>query len=310
MKSKGHTPSYYEGVLWLAKTYAQRQQYSSAEYLFNSLGEDKKVPKSIKRQIPLAKTEMYLHQKNMDQALKSLADLIENTKDRKLKTRYTFIRGQIYSFLGEPGQALAEFEKAKRLKPNFEMAFNSDLNKIMLRNQVGSISQDEALRQLDKMAKEEKYKQQAGQVYYAKGTVRLESGDFEGAIAELKNSVYYNASNIPQKTESYLKLAQLYFQADEFATSKYYYDSTLMLMPKTDLRYVDVNNYAESLASIAKNIEIMQTQDSLIALSRLSEEELRDYAIQTLEERGTQQQAPGTTEPNRPSGPSPSTESR
>ncbi|MDV7391476.1 hypothetical protein RZS08_08995, partial [Arthrospira platensis SPKY1] len=89
----------------------------------------------------------------------------------------------------------------------------------------------------------------------------------------LRSSLAKSTGNAAQKAEAYLTLAYLYFEDEQFVPTKKYLDSTLMLLPPTDERYADVNSLAGNLTEIAKNLETIQLQDSLIAMSKLTQEE-------------------------------------
>jgi tetratricopeptide (TPR) repeat protein len=284
--NRKHTPAFYEGLLWLAKTYSERERFASAEYLFNSIDDEDDAPKEVKQQIPLSRARMYLVKKDYDKTIENLDLAISLEKDKKLKARYSYIKAQIYTQMNEPGQALQAYEKVKKYNPDFVMEFNADLNKIILRNQTGSANTKSSLKTLNRMLKEDKYATYQGQIYYAIGQINYQDGNIGEAIANYKNSLDYNSGNLFQKTESYYKLASLYFDTDDYAQAKYYYDSTLIFMPKTDYRFDQTTVYSNSLNSIAKNIEIIDTQDSLLAMGAMSSDEQRAYAIETLDNQG------------------------
>jgi len=98
------------------------------------------------------------------------------------------------------------------------------------------------------------------------------------AISHLQNSLLYSTKNPAQKAESYLQLANLYFEAEEFVFAKNYFDSTLMVLAKTDERFNLVTKYSNSLTDIAKNIMIIETQDSLLRISNMSDEDRKAIA--------------------------------
>lgn len=294
-ENKKHTPAYYEGLLWLAKTYSERERYASAEYIFDSLLEEDDAPKDVKKQVPLSKARMYLVKKDYDSAIANLDDALSVEKDRKLRARFAYIQAQIYALKNEPGMALKSYEKVKKYKPSFEMAFNADLNKIILQNQTGSSSSKSAMKQLEKMLKEEKYNSYQGQVYYAMGEIKFKEGDLPTAIAYFQKSTSNTSGSNSQRAESYYRLGKLFFEIEDYAQAKYYYDSTLMFMPKTDYRRPETALYADNLNKIAQNIEIINSQDSLLAISNLSREEQREYAIQVLNDQGA-----ASTEPSSP----------
>ena len=62
-------------------------------------------------------------------------------------------------------------------------------------------------------------------------------------------------------------------------------------MPKTDERYDEVKQWSTSLTDIAKNIEIITFQDSLIRISQMTEEEKRALAARIKATEGKKTEA-------------------
>ena len=87
---------------------------------------------------------------------------------------------------------------------------------------------------------------------------------------------------------------RLYDQA-YYEEAKEKYDATLKLMPITDERYKNVKRLSESLTDIAKNINVVKLQDSLIRLSLMPDEDLREYAVEVIEEM--KENGGGATQP-------------
>jgi len=137
-------------------------------------------------------------------------------------------------------------------------------------------------------------------------TIALKDNDQLAAIDYLKSSLKFNEGNKAQKGESYLQLAQLYFDKESFVEAKAYYDSTLQVLPKTDERYGQVTEYANNLTGIAENLLIIQKQDSLLRISNMSDDERRAlaYKIKKEEEdqkfRNLKTTAKPTTKKSRP----------
>jgi hypothetical protein len=81
-------------------------------------------------------------------------------------------------------------------------------------------------------------------------------------------------------------LAEYYFQDEDYVNAKAYYDSTLTAMSDEDIRRPKAQMLSNNLADIANQLTILQLQDSLIMLSKLSDEELlkRAEAMQEAED--------------------------
>lgn len=268
-----HRPAYQEGLVWLAKTYIERQNYFEADRIIYQLTKSASTFKDVRRELSVVEAYYYLRQKKYAEAIAPLEKAVELEKNKLLKARYTYILAQLYQRIGRNGEALKAFATVSKLRPSYEMDFSARLNVIRMNWASKSASAGEVRKELDRMLKDLKNVDYKDQIYYVMAEIDLAEGDKVAAIQNLRNSLASSTSNAPQKAEAYLKLANLYYEAENYVDTKKYLDSTLNLMPATDERYRDVGALASSLTDIARNLEIIQLQDSLLALSQLSNEE-------------------------------------
>ncbi len=276
-----HRPVYQEAVLWLARTYIERENYAQAERLLKQLESSSSTFPDVRAETMVAKAHFYIRQKKYDQAVPALESAIAQLKDNKRKARLTFILGQIHQMAGRGRDAYAAFEQVLKYRPNYEMDFSARLNLAT----AGVNSEEESVRQLERMLKEEKNKDFRDQIYFALAQISLKNGDKVATRKFLRLSLDNSTSNRTQKAESYLLLADLFFEDQDFVQAKLYYDSTLMVMQVTDERYGRVNNTAANLEGIAENLELISLQDSLIRLSRLSDDEKAALATRIKKEK-------------------------
>jgi len=150
--------------------------------------------------------------------------------------------------------------------------------------QIKKISADAVLAKLDNMAKQAKYAAFLDQIYYTKGDIALEKNSFGEALGYYRQSIANNNNNPALRTETYYKLAYLFYDREEYVDAKNHFDSTLMVLDKEDPRYRTVSNFADNLTDIAKNIAIIELQDSLLAMTKLPDDELRKLAKKRVEE--------------------------
>lgn len=289
-KKKDET-AYSEGMLWLAKTYIEREKYSNAEYLLRKLDQTLTEDK-VSREVPAARAHLYISQKEYDKAIPALRSAIDIADDGKLKARYAYIIAQLYQKKNDYANALSAFQEVKDHKGNFRMDFNADLSIAKNGLLAGTDSNDQAARKINKMLKEEKYAEFRDQIYFTLGEISLAQSKDDEALTNFTLSIKNNNNNLPLKAEAYYYMATLNFDKEEYVDAKYYYDSTLMSMNKLDERYSEVSQYAKNLSRIAMNIETIELQDSLLALSSLSQEELDKLADKlVLEQRAASELA-------------------
>ncbi len=287
---------FYEGLYWLARTYIETERYSSAKNVFERLETTPGLHEDVANKIPAAKAHMFMRSGDMDEAIIQLDRAIELERQRDLKARYAFIKAQIYERNDNTGSAYAEYSKAKKFSPHYEMKFNAGLNELKLSYKTGKISRDKAISRLEKMSTEEKNQEYLDHVYFTMAQVKLDANEIDDAIADFNAAIDASGGNKNVKLEAYYKLAELLYDQAYYEEAKEKYDATLKLMPITDERYKNVKRLSESLTDIAKNINVVKLQDSLIRLSLMPDEDLREYAVEVIEEMNAN--GGGATEPD------------
>jgi tetratricopeptide (TPR) repeat protein len=269
-----HRPAYQEGLLWLSRTYIEREKYFEAERIIYQLTKSAGTFKDVRRDLAVVEAYYYLKQKKYADAIAPLERGIDLTRNRLLKARYTFVLGQLYQKLNDNNQAMRSYEQVVKYKPSYDMDFRArlNMNKLSWASSRGSF--DSARRELERMLKDIKNVDFKDQIYFALAEIDLEEGKKDKAIENLRLSLANSSgAGASQKTESYLLLANLYLEGEKYVETKKYLDSTLLFMTQNDERFPQVSAMAANLIDIAKNLETIQLQDSLLALSGLSAEE-------------------------------------
>ena len=280
-----HRPSFQEGQVWLAKTYIERQKYSEANEILVELLKRRSTFKDVRREAAKAYAYSFLKQKDYAKAIRPLEIAIELSKSKAEKARMYYILAQIHQETGRNEDALLSFQKVLKSKPVYEMEFNARMNVALFAYVSGKASAEEAIATLLKMGKDRKNEEYKDQVYYTMAQIALKNNDRKLALEYLQLSLNYSKKNQAQKAESYLQIAKLYFEVENFVKAKCYYDSSLAVLNKQDDRYDEVKRYAFALTDIAKNIEIIQVQDSLLKLGKMTPEQRLEVAAKKQKQR-------------------------
>jgi tetratricopeptide (TPR) repeat protein len=261
--------TFNEGLIWLAKTYIERDKFAGANFLIRKL-ENEVLPDNLKKDLYILKTYYFLDQKNYENAINPLAQAVNFTKSGKEKARYCYILGQLYEKAGNNQKAFEYFKMVGEENPDYDLEFNAKLK--LLENYSGK-SENYAVKELKSFLKEDKYAEYQDIIYYSIGQTYLNQKNNPLAIENFNSSIRKNKNNNPLKTDVYLKLADLKFENQEYVAAKKYLDSCLTFLPKTDERYNEVSNLSLNISDIAHNLEIISMQDSLIKISKMSKEE-------------------------------------
>lgn len=267
--------TYNEGLLWMAKTYMERDKWASAYYLLTRL-KNENLSDKLKRELAKTTAYYYLKQKKYGDAIKPMHDAFILTKKKKDKARLAFILGQIYETLNNQKDAYAIYKTIEKLNPDYELEFNTKLK--ILKNYSGT-SDKYALKEIKKLLKEEKYEEYQDKIYYTMAEIMLKRNNIDKAITYLNKSISKNKNNPALKAETYYKLGNINFDNQDYISSKLYYDSTLMSLDKKDERYTDIKNLSDNLKGIAKDLQTIALQDSLIKISKMSKDEQMELAL-------------------------------
>ncbi|MEL7123857.1 MAG: tetratricopeptide repeat protein, partial [Bacteroidota bacterium] len=300
-----HRPCYQEGVLWLARTLIERDNYEGALRYLEELDGEPKTFNDIQAEIPAIRAYMYVKREEYELAVNPLIEAITLATKKEVKARYSFILGQLYQKMDRNSEAVIAFEDVLKYTNNYDMEFSSKLNIATNGWSSGTGSSEQAKSAINKLLKDERNVDYKDRLYFALANIAFDNNDREEGIKNLRLSIQSSVQNKKQKAEAYLMLAELFIEEEDYLNASYYYDSTLTVLPKEDERYAEVKTLSENLSEIAQNIETIALQDSLLRLAGLSEEELKEVAnaiavkraqerIESLQNNATNKQAVNT----------------
>ncbi|NTW32912.1 MAG: tetratricopeptide repeat protein [Bacteroidetes bacterium] len=275
IKQYDNYPIKYDAMLWLCRTYNQQKKYTKTEALLEVLQnkiDRNKVGKSALKEFPLVYSDFHLKQQNYDPAIEYLLSGINKNRKKQIRLRLRFILAQIYQHNGNFAYATALYDKVIKMNPPYEMAFNAKINKAMCYD-VASGNSKNIKKLLNRMAKDSKNVDYLDQIYYALAEICMKESDTTCAISNYKLSSEKSILNKNQKATSLLKLANLYFSMPEYELAEAYYDSTMLVLPKDYPNYNKISALTKVLKNLVTNLRIVQLQDSLQQLSKLTDAE-------------------------------------
>jgi len=285
-RSKGkHRPVLQDGQMWLAKTYIMRKNGIAAGILLNQLKSDPGLYQEIKTEIPILQAYNHIRQEEFRDAIPYLREALAS-KDvpNKRKARIAFVLGQISSLQHEEAVAFDAFNQVLDFHPTYEMEFFAKLGSAQAGMASGKRNKEQLLDELRRMTRDEKNLDYLTSIYHTMALVNLSDGRRDLARENLVIGLAGGKDPI-QKLESFYLLASMFNEDEDYLRAKNYYDSSLALMGEKDIRRIEVTRYSESLTDIAKNIGIIETQDSLLLVSAMNEKDQKQWARKMLKDR-------------------------
>lgn len=273
-----HKPAHQEASLWLARTYVERENYPGAERMLNALRANADLQEDVKKELPIVWAYYTLKRKNYAGAIPHLESAIELADRKPEKARLAFIMAQIAEMEKNFDLASQYYERVLDNNPDYTLAFNARLNMTRTKLEAGGYSSQEVASILERMLKDEKNADYKDQIYFTLAQLALKEPDVPKAIAHLQLAAEHGTHNPTQLTETNFLLASLYYQTADYVNAKASYDATLTTMLRTDTRYKQVERLSRNLTDIAKYLTEITLQDSLLAISAMSEDERRELA--------------------------------
>ncbi|MDR0688188.1 MAG: hypothetical protein LBF55_05820, partial [Prevotellaceae bacterium] len=268
-----HEPTVYEARIWAAVVAGAKDDVEREREILTALSGDKKFPQKYKKLLNEATADLLIREKKYGEAIPRVEQAIKNTRG-VTKQRYHFILGQLYQNMGNAPKAISHYTSVIRRMPSYDVEFHARLNRAFL--SIGRKGES-IRRMLMKMARDEKNKEYLDMIYYALAEMEMNAKHTEAAVAYYKLSAANSKGDSPQRMLSCLTLAKYFEAHGSYESAQAYYDSTAMVMPKTNPEYGMVSNKAINLGKLAVSLRIIKTEDSLQRVARMSQRDREKY---------------------------------
>ncbi len=286
-----HKPAFQEAQLLLAKTLIERDRFGEAQQILTRLQNDAGTFDEIKEELYVVQAHGALSRGQDASAVAPLKAAVEHSRNREKKAHYAFVLAQVLEKTNQYREASMAYDQVIKLKPDYTKNFNASLRKLQMQWNTDQLNDKDFERTIKRLIRDDKNEEYRDQLYYALAVKDLKRGNRKEAITNLSQAVKNSAGNRKQKAEAYYTIATLHFEDENYVKAKYYFDSTLTVMPKQDVRFEEVQTFAKNLDQIADHLELITLQDSLIRISQMSDKEVKELASQIKKKLAAQEAA-------------------
>ena len=255
--------------LWTARAYAEMGWLYEAEDVLNKV----QVDNLSRKHAPLyasVSADIKLKTKQYKEAIPFIKLALPEEKKNMYRPRFQFVLGQLYQLQGDRKQAKTAYEKVIKLQPSNEMDFNARLRIAELND-----SPKEAIKLLSKMAKLDKNKDLLDQIYGAIGSVYLAQKDTTKALEYYTKAIEGSTQNGLDKAHILVIAGDIYYELRDYIKASPCYKEATQILSADSEQYARIQRRSETLDELVVEYSVVQLQDSLQALSKLSEAEQR-----------------------------------
>ncbi|MBS9773917.1 MAG: tetratricopeptide repeat protein [Tenacibaculum sp.] len=275
----------YETRIWRAKANIrlgnEKIAIQTMKLLLEVLNENEDIPLIVQEQAHTNLAIAYTQTDSIQKVIKHLTKATETFIDKEQSARNMFVLGQIYSELGYKDSARVVFKKllnARKAPEKYRINANVELVKNIGKDSVSEL--DGLVKNLKKLTKNYYYHKYFDKLYYSLGVLEEKKGNTNDAIKNYKKSLNGENGDEYQKTYTYERLGDIYFDKGEYLLSSSYYDSVLNVVPKkykTSKRIRGIKVKNKGLVSLKKYENIVKNNDSILRIVRMPKKEQEDF---------------------------------
>ena len=256
----------YEGF-----AYAKMKDFYRADETFRALKEDKKLSKSNKKLLSVFYSEMLLNSGKKEEAVAELENAYKLNKNKELRSRIAFLRGQILTNLGENEKARESFVTAYKNAGNFEFEVKSQIEIAKTFN--GNADDYEGAKQyLEKISKKGTYASRKNEFYYALGLMANKAGKKDEAQEFFRKSIKEKISDSQIRGLTYYEIGKKFFDDNDYLSAGVYYDSAYVAMNYPPVKE-KLKAQTSNIKQVSKNYYLIKKNDSILALTKMTNDE-------------------------------------
>ncbi len=235
------------------------------------------LPDEIKELGNTALAMAYVKTDSLQKAKKHLKLATRTLENRAQGARNLFVLGQMYSKENKKDSASLVFQKLANFKKapyKYKIRANIELAKNAPNDSTAAL----VLEKLNKLIKVRENRPYLDALYYQKGVLHQNNDSIQLAIENYNQSLRAKDAGDKQKTFAYEKLGNLSFKADAYQDASAYFDSVLQIAKDTlNLRIRRIKRKHRNLASLIRFEEVVATNDSIVSIASLSEDEQKEF---------------------------------
>ena len=285
--SKGESKLHYTAELHRILTIA-RQGNGSATLLAIDELERTGIPKEYENDLLLMRAQAHISLEEWVSAADLLLQVANQTKDRSAWARYAFIAGQLYENQEELKLARQAFERCIQGQPDsYDMLLEAQLRKTL----NGDGKSQKRYEELLKLLKEPKNILFKDRIYYALAKVAQGQGEEQNQAYYLDRCIGAGQPDRPVLlATAYSERGAYYFDNKRYGEAQIDLDSAFLLFPEGHHLKSAIAKRRDGLNALIGVIQVIDRNDSLLALSEQSDAYLRSKFSAYIDDLKAQEQ--------------------
>lgn len=260
--------------VYQAFAYSKLGDYYKSNELFLALKNDK-IKKNYRKLASLFYSEMLLKSGKERAAEEELSNAYVLNKNKEVRSRISFLRGQILRNLGENEEARESFVSAYKNANDFTFEVKA---LVEIAKTFDSKTDDyaPAVDYITKISKKGTYESRRNEFYYALGLMAKNAGKEDEAELLFAKSAKEKISDPQIRGLDYYEIGKRYFNQDDYISAGAYYDSALAVMTYLPTKTM-LQEQTTNIKKLAANYYLIKKNDSILKLTKMTVPEKISY---------------------------------
>ncbi len=270
-----------EAKVWEALSYCAMGWTSEADNVLAHVHLDKIDNKRVLALANLAFADYYIKEKDAEQAIPYLAQAVKGAKGSQ-RVRQNFLLGQLYEELGQKDLAYEAYKRAgSSNSASYRTKFNARIKQSAVYQGYDIAGE---VRSLKHMTRYDRNKEYLDQIYYAIGNLYLTRQDTAHAIENYVLAAEKSTRNGIDKAISQLTLGGIYFAQHKYDKAQPCYAEAIPQLSEDYPNYKALKQRSDVLDELAVYAQNVTLQDSLLRLSKMSDDEVKAVIKKIIDE--------------------------
>ena len=259
--------------IYQGEAYAQIKDYHKAQEIFSKLkGEG--ISKNYDKLLSIYNSEALLDNGKKEEAVKELDRAFELNSDRKLKSRISFLRGQVLEGLGQNEKARESFLASYKYANDFEFEVKSQIEIAKTFNGKGDYKG--AKDYLENISNKGTYMSRKNEFYYALGLIANKADKKDEGQQFFRKSLKEKVSDPQVRGLTYYEIGKHYLDKNDYIGAGSYYDSALAVMTYEPSKIL-LQGQSENIKKISKNYYLIKKNDSILSLAKMTDAQKNEF---------------------------------
>jgi len=222
--------------------------------------------------------QAYINNKHLDSAIAPIKIAVENTKNKEIRGRLGFIKGQIYSKLGYKDSANIAFNEIIDLKRKTLWVYY--VNAQVARARSFNFEKEDKvayLEYLTKLSENRENKLYLDKIYNLMAVYHKNVTTDSLAVAYYNKSIRKGAADAYLQSLNYRALAEYQFEATNYKSAGAYYDSTLTKLKVNSKEYRFFKKKKDNLEDVIVYEDMAKRNDSILKVLNYTDDERIAY---------------------------------